>query len=143
MKKLIITLVLMCTVILTGCEKNRLVCTSEGESIQDILSKTEYTFKFNEDDIKEVVMTTKITLEGDYNDVVFIDSYVEMANAAATSYNQVEGATATVTNNKNAITLKVEMKTSSMNDEDKETYKLNLTKDELKKNLEEAGYTCK
>ena len=41
MKKLVITLILMCTLILTGCEKNRLVCTLEDESIKDIKSKIE------------------------------------------------------------------------------------------------------
>lgn len=143
MKKFIITLILICTIVLTGCEKNRLVCTLEEESIKDISSKTEYTFTFNEENVKEVIMTTKLTLNGDYNDVVFINSYVEMANAAASSYNQVEGATATVTNNKNVITLKVEMLTVSMTDEDKNKYELNLTKEELKKSLEESGYTCK
>lgn len=143
MKKFIITLILICTIALTGCEKNRLVCTLEEESIKDISSKTEYTFTFNEENVKEVIMTTKLTLNGDYNDVVFINSYVEMANAAASSYNQVEGATATVTNNKNVITLKVEMLTVSMTDEDKNKYELNLTKEELKKSLEESGYTCK
>lgn len=143
MKKFIITLILICTIALTGCEKNRLVCTLEEESIKDISSKTEYTFTFNEENVKEVIMTTKLTLNGDYNDVVFINSYVEMANAAASSYNQVEGATATVTNNKNVITLKVEMLTVSMTDEDKNKYELTLTKEELKKSLEESGYTCK
>lgn len=143
MKKFIITLILICTIALTGCEKNRLVCTLEEESIKDISSKTEYTFTFNEENVKEVIMTTKLTLNGDYNDVVFINSYVEMANAAASSYNQVEGATATVTNNKNVITLKVEMLTVSMTDDDKNKYELNLTKEELKKSLEESGYTCK
>lgn len=143
MKKFIITLILICTIALTGCEKNRLVCTLEEESIKDISSKTEYTFTFNEENVKEVIMTTKLTLNGDYNDVVFINSYVEMANAAASSYNQVEGATATVTNNKNVITLKVEMLTVSMTDDDKNQYELNLTKEELKKSLEESGYTCK
>lgn len=143
MKKIVIILIFICTLTLTGCEKNRLVCTLEEESIKDILSKTEYTFSFNEENVKEVLMTTKMTLKGDYNDVVFIDSYVEMANAAANSYNQIEGVTATVTNNKNVITLKVEMLAILMNDEDKENYALNLTKEELKKDLEEAGYTCK
>lgn len=143
MKKLVITLILMCTLILTGCEKNRLVCTLEDESIKDIKSKIEYTFKFNEENVKEVVMTTKITLTGDYNDVVFIDTYVEMANTAAATYNKIEGATATVSNDKNVITLKVEMSASAMSNEDKKTYGLDLTKDNLKKDLEEAGYTCK
>lgn len=143
MKKLVITLILMCTLVLTGCEKNRLVCTLEDESIKDIKSKIEYTFKFNEENVKEVVMTTKITLTGDYNDVVFIDTYVEMANSAAATYNKIEGATATVSNDKNVITLKVEMSASAMSDEDKKTYGLDLTKDNLKKDLEEAGYTCK
>ena len=143
MKKLVITLILMCTLILTGCEKNRLVCTLEDESIKDIKSKIEYTFKFNEENVKEVVMTTKITLTGDYNDVVFIDTYVEMANTAAATYNKIEGATATVSNDKNVITLKVEMSAAAMSNEDKKTYGLDLTKDNLKKDLEEAGYTCK
>ena len=143
MKKLVITLILMCTLVLTGCVKNRLVCTLEDESIKDIKSKIEYTFKFNEENVKEVVMTTKITLTGDYNDVVFIDTYVEMANSAAATYNKIEGATATVSNDKNVITLKVEMSASAMSDEDKKTYGLDLTKDNLKKDLEEAGYTCK
>ena len=143
MKKLVIILILMCTLVLTGCEKNRLVCTLEDESIKDIKSKIEYTFKFNEENVKEVVMTTKITLTGDYNDVVFIDTYVDMANSASATYNKIEGATATVSNDKNVITLKVEMSASAMSDEDKKTYGLDLTKDNLKKDLEEAGYTCK
>ena len=34
MKKLVITLILICTLTLTGCEKNRLVCTMENELIK-------------------------------------------------------------------------------------------------------------
>ena len=143
MKKLVITLILICTLTLTGCEKNRLVCTMENELIKDISSKTEYTFKFNDENIKDVLMTTKLTLKGDYNDVVYVDSYVEMANAAATEYNEKNGVIATVTKDKKVVTLKVEMSSSSMSDEDKKTYGLDLTKEELKKDLEELGYTCK
>lgn len=142
MKKIIYVGLLLFVFVLTGCEKNRLVCTYEEEEIKNLKSETKYVFSFNEENVKNVTMTTKVTLSGDYDSDAFITSYKEMATAAAEEYNATNGVSSSVTSKKNVVTLKVEMVASSMSDEDKETYGLDLTKKELKETLEEIGYTC-
>ena len=143
MKKLLSICFLLVAIFLTGCEKNRLVCKYTDEEIKNLKSETKYIFSFNGETVKSATMTTKVTLSGDYNNQSFIDNYTTIASSAASEYNSTEGVTATVTNNKNIVTLKVEMEPAKMAAEDVETYGLNLSKDELKLELEESGYTCK
>lgn len=143
MRKLLTMCLLLTIVFLTGCEKNRLVCKYTEEDIKDLKSETKYVFTFNEDAIKDATMTTEVTLSGDYNSEAFINNYTVMASTAASDYNLTEGVNATVTSKKNVVTLKVEMDPTKMAESDIETYGLNLTKEELKEELETAGYTCK
>lgn len=143
MKKLLTISLLMGIILLTGCEKNRLVCTIEEESVTDVKSETKYIFTFNEETIKDATMTTELTLTGSYNNDAFISNYQQVATSTATEYNNTEGVSATVDVKKNVIILKVVMKPSTMSDEDIETYGLNLKKEDLKKELTNVGYTCK
>ncbi len=143
MKKMLTICLLLTIVFLTGCEKNRLVCKYTEEDIKDLKSETKYVFIFNEETVKSATMTTKVTLSGDYNSDAFIKNYTTMASTSAADYNLTEGVTATVTNNKNVVTLKVAMDPTKMGEEDVGTYGLNLTKEDLKLELEHAGYTCK
>ncbi len=144
MKKILMISMLLGVIVLTGCDNNRLVCTVNDESISDLKSETKYIFSFKDaDEVAKATMTTKVTLDGDYNNETFISNYSEMAKSSALTYNETTGVNATVSNKKNVITLKVEMEASQMSDEDKEEYGLNLNKEQLKKELEEAGYTCK
>ena len=143
MKRLISIGLLIITFVLTGCEKNRLVCTYDEESIKDLKSTTKYVFNFNEEEIKDVTMTTEVTLSGDYNSEAFITSYKDMATSAAEEYNATNGVSANVSSKKNVVTLKVDMDATVMTAEDKETYGLDLSKEELTKELEDIGYTCK
>lgn len=143
MKKTLFICLLLIIVFLTGCEKNRLVCTYNENDIQNLESKTKYVFIFNDESIKKATMTTEVTLLGDYNEDVFIQNYTEMASASASNYNLTEGVTATVKNKKNVVTLKVEMEPNQMLEEDIEIYGLNLSKDNLLTEFENMGYTCK
>ncbi len=144
MKKILMISMLLVAITLTGCDNNRLVCTMEDNSIANIKSETEYTFSFKSDDkITNASMTTKVTLDGDYNNSTFISNYSEMAKSAASTYNETDGVSAAVTNKKNVITLKVKMEASQMNDTAIEEYGLNLNKEQIKKEMEDAGYTCK
>jgi len=143
MKKMITICFLICILFLTGCQKNKLVCTQKDDSIDDLKSETKYTFTFNEETVKKVTMTTEVTLSGDYNDETFIENYKSSATEAADEYNEAKGVSATVSNKKNVVTLKVEMDSTKMSKEDVEAYGLDLTKDELKTEFENIGYTCK
>ena len=142
MKKLITITLMLVAILLTGCEKNRLVCTYSESNIENIGSKTKYTFEFNEEKIKQATMTTEVTLSGSYNEESFISTYKEMAAAAAEEYNLTTGVSASVSSKSNIVTLKVEMNVASMSEGNLETYGLNLSKQDLEATLEENGYTC-
>ena len=143
MKKLLSFCLIMTVIFLTGCESNRLVCTYTDNEIKDLKSKTKYVFTFDETDIKSATMTTEVTLSGQYNNDTFIENYKNMAIQSGDTFNETEGISAVVTNKKNVITLKVELDPSKMNVEDIELYGLDLSKEDLKVELEESGYTCK
>ena len=141
MKKISV-LMLLSIFLLTGCGENRLVCTLEQEST-NFEFESKYTFTFHGEKVKNITMKSTGTLLGDYNNETSIAEYLGTAESASEKYNKIEGMEAKVSSNKNKVTLTVEVIAASLSDENKETYGTNLSKEELKKELGEIGYTCK
>lgn len=143
MKKLSIIMISLCTIILSGCSDDKLVCTYNQNVNSDIVPESKYVFKFNDGKVSKAEMTTKIILNGEYNKDEYINSYIEDANDAAADFNKVAGVTAKVKNKKNTVSITVKMNTSEMSETSKEEYGLNYSKERLNKNFEDLGYTCK
>ena len=141
MKK-IAALFIIGSVLLTGCGKNRLVCKQTKE-IDGIESTETYTFVFQEEEVKTAALKNTIKLSGDYNTKEFIQQFKDSAQESADIYNETNGVTAKVSTRKNKITLNVEMQREKMSEEDQQYFELDLTKEELKENLEGNGYSCK
>lgn len=134
-------IMLFCILLLTGCKKDRLVCTSKLES-DDFNLESKYIFTFSGKNVKKATMKSTGTLLGEFNTDSTIAEYRGEAESAAENYNKVEGITAQVSSSKNKVTLTVDIIAASLSDEDKETYGLNATREELKKAFEENEYTC-
>lgn len=141
MKKIMI-MVVCCLFFLTGCKNSRLVCTATLED-EDFNQETKYIFTFANGKVNKATMKSTGTLLGEFNNEDTINDYKASAESYAEDYNKVEGITAQVSNSKNKVTLTVDIIAASLNDEDKEKYGLNSTREELKKEFEENKYTCK
>lgn len=137
-------LILFSVLLLTGCGGNRLVCTQKEESTS-FKFESKYTFTLDGDKVKKVTLKSTGTLLGENNNEDAIENYKATAQNMADKYNEVEGIKAVVSNNKNKVTLTVELTAAALNDEEKENYGVNLNREELKELLEssENGYTCK
>jgi hypothetical protein len=142
MKKVLSIIIITLALFLTGCEKNRLVCTKTEEA-SNFKYDSKYVFVFNGESVKTATMTSTGTLSGDLNNKKSIEDYKVSAEEAAKLYNSSEGIEAAVGNKKNKVTLTVEIDPSKLSTEDKESYGVNLKKEDLKEELESLGYTCK
>lgn len=141
MKKLSL-IVLASLFLLTGCGKNRLVCTYE-ESGAGFESKTTYTFTFTDEKVKKAMMKTTTTLLDDNNNKESIEAYKELAESSANDYNKEEGVSAKVSNNKNKITITIEIEAAKLSLEALNNYGLDYGKEDLTGELENMGYSCK
>lgn len=142
MKKILSIVIIVLALFLTGCEKNRLICNAE-EKASNFEFSSKYVFVFNGEDIKLATMTSTGKLLEDLNTDSSIKDYKASAQSAADKYNETEGIKATVGATKNKVTLTVEINPSKLTDELKTEYGVNLNKDDLIKEMETLGYTCK
>lgn len=142
MKKIYTLLSIIALILLTGCDKNKLTCTKKEEA-NNFTFESKYVFTFNKESIKKATMSSTGTLLGDYNNEDAIADYATTAESAATQYNSVEGITAKVNTNKNKVTLNVDIDPAKLSSEDKVEYGVDMNKDDLTKELEGLGYTCK
>lgn len=142
MKKILLILIIIGALFVTGCEKNRLICTNE-ENASNFEFTSKYVFTFNDDNVKLATMTSTGKLLDDLNTDTAIKEYSASAQSAADTYNKTEGIKATVNTSKNKVTLTVSIEPSKLTDDLKSDYGVDLNKKELKEEMEGLGYTCK
>lgn len=152
MKKL--TLLVIMTfylIILTGCGNTKtLTCTQEEDSVNDKIDKTGLQVKlvFNKDgeDISKYIQTAYINYNKTISDEDFDLEYND-ANSACDEYKNYTGVTCKAIKNGKKISLVIEVDVKKANDETKTAFYLNeldeKNYDDMKKNAEESGYTCK
>lgn len=130
--------ILLCT---SACGTKKLVCTQKGS---DIGKKTETTLEVsfdgkNASKIKEKIM---ITFEDEYKDA--IDSYYKVLEENYKGTSLGEGISVKIS--KGDDNIHVNLNVDVKKQKDQETGNLidtSATRSEIKKSLEENGYTCK
>jgi hypothetical protein len=137
-----IVLIIIVLALIFGGE-NRFVCSLvETEDNRQMDSR--YSIIFDDNDMpKSVTWTQSITLSGDYNTSENIKEVRISAEEVAEIFSERDGAEASVTVNRNRITLRVEMEVAEMDELDLRMLKLDFNKEDLVVAFEGEGYTCR
>ena len=151
MKKICMISVFVLCVLLTGCGQKKLLCTySSSDSYRgsdNILVK--FTFTKN-GKIDKYITNEKVTFTDNYlkaTEMSIDDTYKSAQDYCKNNISNSNYSKCNVTKNGNSITVSTEYKLSKMTAE--ELQKLNMTSyaeyssDELKKQYEGQGFTCK
>lgn len=148
MKKVILGfLAIVLMISLTGCGNKKITCTNESGS-----SKEEAIIEYKDTSIKKLTYTVKEKSDSEY-----LDQLIEATKEYVDTYNKVNGMTMSVSKENNEyLVLKmiydfnkidINQAKSVLGDDYDEHEDLFETKnkklDDVKKSLEDEGYTCK
>lgn len=142
MKKLLLSLGLV--LVLTGCGGKKLTCTAEEEEMgMKMVGKATITFKG--DKVAKVKETADVTVTDEMKSL--IDTLKSSLEESYNKYNDY-GVKAKVTVKDATISTSIEYNVNKISDENLEKLKdsdiyYSGTYDEVKKALEDEGFTCK
>lgn len=139
MKKFII--LLMFCFVLTGCGTKTLTCTkTENKETLKTDEKTVITYN---NQIKTIERTMKIELKDSYKD--YADMVMKSLNTSLKNYKNKKGIDLSSVKKDNDIIISLKFDGSKMNDSSKKLAGFDSSKsyDNMKKDLEKKGYTCK
>ena len=142
MKRIITSslLITMVCFLLVGCGEKKVTCTKEDKS--DNLTQTEtITGTFKDDKVNKLDVKVDLKLEGDH--LTNIDS---IYSSIKTQYEalQEDGIAIKTSKGKDSISVKITMTPGKMSsDNDLSVIDDEATADNMKKEFEELGYTCK
>lgn len=133
MKKRWIILIILAA-ILTGCGNTKtLTCTTGADDgVEEI-----YTFKFTDEKLKTIIVKEIVETES----VEEAEEYKKQAEEDMKLFAN-QSLTTKVTLKDKTVTSVIEVKVEDLKDEDKADYE-NVTYEEMKKNSEKTGLSCK
>ncbi len=120
-KKISLVFMFAIVVLITGCGEKKMVCTNQ-QSFGATVLDTKTIVKFKNDKVKKI----ETTMEVEFQDEATAESFAE-------NYKDDEEVTVKVDGTKVIV----------KSEEDGESGKTQMTKDEAKESLEGRGYTCK
>ena len=143
MKKLVLFLILI--LIVTGCGKKKtevieLNCTKTlSDQISSVVYENKYTYEEKKLTKAETDTTLTFTTEGISN----LDTFKTYAEASKDEYNKKDGVKATLTTKDNSINIVVKYNPDKMTETELANNFFDKDLEDLKKELENEGYTCK
>ncbi len=133
-KLIALTALLVTAVTLTGCGNTKtLTCTATENG-----EKETYTYKFSKDKLTKATIKAEMEAESEEQ----AQEYKKSAEEEGAGLFEGEGITTKVEVKGKKVMATIEMDIEKMSEEDKATV-ANKTYDEIKKEAEEDGYTCK
>ncbi|MGE5456251.1 MAG: hypothetical protein ACM3O4_04020 [Ignavibacteriales bacterium] len=139
-KKIGLCLTLILMLVVSGCGKTKLTCTKTENWIHTLDFNQEVVFK--KEKIDSVTQTVKITSEEQ------LDNEYETYKKKEKEYASKEGITFEVSKIEEGLFVSLEIDTEKAAKTDLEEFGfpkdvLNLTVEQVKKKMEDEGYTCK
>lgn len=144
MKKILSILVVAIILFVTGCGNTKtLECKIDVSGVEQTM-----TFEYDDDNIKNVEMVmfySASSLEEESISKDQVDTYTKMVeDSFCSTYTSYEGINCYAKSDNGAIKLIVEIKYSELSEDTKNTFGYtNDAYDDLKKDFESKGYTCK
>ena len=140
MKKVLMSLLaLSLAFILTGCGNDTLTCTM-SESEDGMQTSQELKVNFSKDEVSKVNLKMDFTVGDEYSDYMsFYKNLLESQFEDVTD----NGGKVDVTQEGNTLKLDLSIDMNDLSEEQKTNLDLSGTKESVRSQLEEEGYTCK
>ena len=140
MKKVLISLLaISLAFILTGCGNDTLTCTM-SESEDGMQTSQELKVNFSKDEVSKVNLKMDFTVGDEYSDYMsFYKNLLESQFEDVTD----NGGKVDVTQEGNTLKLDLSIDMNDLSEEQKTNLDLSGTKESVRSQLEEEGYTCK
>ncbi len=137
------------TLVLTGCGGKTLTCTmEESESGMEMKAKTVYKFDSNGENVKKanVEMSVKVDDEAKKTLETIGMSMEDLSSSFSEKFDDYKeaGIDVKTKTTDNSLSFKANIDVNKLTDEQLEDIDLNdINYEEVKKDLEESGFTCK
>ena len=145
MKKIIAVLSLVCVFCVTGCGKGDLSCTKTNNSNENLKSEQTVNVNFKDKKVSTVDIKEVVNLSEKYEK--YADQLEKNLKTQYGNFKENEnGIEIKSTRDGKKITLNVKADLTKMSSDAKNSFKAvgtAQTKDEVKKELESQGFTCK
>ena len=140
MKKVLMSLLAISVAfILTGCGNDTLTCTM-SESEDGMQTSQELKVNFSKDEVSKVNLKMDFTVGDEYSDYMsFYKNLLESQFEDVTD----NGGKVDVTQEGNTLKLDLSIDMNDLSEEQKTNLDLSGTKESVRSQLEEEGYTCK
>lgn len=140
MKKVLMSLLaISLAFILTGCGNDTLTCTM-SESEDGMQTSQELKVNFSNDEVSKVNLKMDFTVDDEYSDYMsFYKNLLESQFEDVTD----NGGKVDVTQEGNTLKLDLNIDMNDLSEEQKTNLDLSGTKESVRSQLEEEGYTCK
>lgn len=140
MKKVLMSLLaISLAFILTGCGNDTLTCTM-SESEDGMQTSQELKVNFSKDEVSKVNLKMDFTVGDEYSDYMsFYKNLLESQFEDVTD----NGGKVDVTQEGNTLKLDLSIDMNDLSEEQKTNLDLSGTKEFVRSQLEEEGYTCK
>ena len=140
MKKVLMSLLaISLAFILTGCGNDTLTCTM-SESEDGMQTSQELKVNFSKDEVSKVNLKMDFTVGDEYSDYMsFYKNLLESQFEDVTD----NGGKVDVTQEGNTLKLDLSIDMNDLSEEKKTNLDLSGTKESVRSQLEEEGYTCK
>ncbi|HIU40029.1 MAG TPA: hypothetical protein IAB68_01840 [Candidatus Aphodocola excrementigallinarum] len=140
MKKVLMSLLaISLAFILTGCGNDTLTCTM-SESEDGMQTSQELKVNFSKDEVSKVNLKMDFTVGDEYSDYMsFYKNLLESQFEDVTD----NGGKVDVTQEGNTLKLDLSIDMNDLSEEQKTNLDLSGTKESVRSQLEEEGYTCK
>lgn len=126
---------------LTGCGgEKKLSCTLEGKDLgKKLLEQTD--IYFNKKEVTKVTSKIKTTYENEYKEE--IETTYKALEESVKQYKEEDGIKTKLTKGDDNISVELTFDMKKQKASENSGFATNASQDELKKELEEKGYTCK
>ena len=139
MKKIIFSLVIL-SVMLTGCGKETLSCTSKSNNLGRNV-QTKIIVTFDKKSASKVVTNINTTYEQEY--LAELEANYQNFKESFEAYKKIKGVKTKLNKKENALDVELEFDMSEEEAKENSGFAEYNTKEEYKIFLEESGYTCK
>lgn len=138
MKKVMVGLVIL-SVMLTGCGKDTLTCTSKSNDLgKNVETKIIVTFKG--DEASKLVTNISTTYEQEY--LAELEANYENFENSFKEHNKLDGVKATTTKKENVLNANLEFDMTKKEAKKNSGFSEYTTREHYRQNLERSGYTC-
>lgn len=134
-------ILLICCMVLTGCGSKTLTC-SKTENKESLKTEEKVIITYNKQ-MKTIEHDMKVSLKNSYED--YIDIVTKSLNDSLKKYKNKKGISVKSVKNKDNVVVSLKFDGSKMDDSGKKLAGFDTSKsfNNMKKELEKKGYTCK